>query len=347
MISKTKRTVVIAPTVGWDALFQLPHHIARQFAADGWEVWYGELKHANKGTLNTDRVESEPGILRCGHWDDFVAAAHGQVDLVISFRPNVAVWPSVRHLQAGKHVLWLCDDFRAWREHEEDAMMRVDGVIYSSQALADTRVPNLPMSREVPWIVLRNACAAEWCALPAPECPPEYEQIKDGGKKIALFFGYIGPWVDKEALSRIARMEGWTLVCLSTGAAPPAGALSLGQKDWEELPGYIFHADAGVIPFLDVSSARMASPVKAYEMASLGLRCVGTNVRALESMPVAELIDPEDWEDVLEEEVRDLHRLRREWALSETWEKRYRNLWRWLEAEGIISSGVLKAGAGE
>lgn len=58
----------------------------------------------------------------------------------------------------------------------------------------------------------------------------------------------------------------------------------LGQKDYEELPGYVAHFDVGMIPFVINDLTRALNPIKLREMLAAGCRVVSTALPEVEGL---------------------------------------------------------------
>ena len=249
-----RRTVLFPQTVPWDDFFQTPHQLARQFARNGWDVYYGE--HGPKKRWRLQEVE--PHIFRIGSYHRVVSSIRKPFDLKILMNPRYVKNRTFAKAKAFKTIWMLFDSFPHWRPYERKAALRSNRIFVSSEALAENR--NFHNCT-----TLRNAVPQSWIDERSPR-PPEYDSI-DG--PIVLFCGYLGEWVDIELMEEIASKHNLVVVGGPSAKCPP-NAINLGQRPFSELHAFYQHADVGILPFKECEAAFYASPIKMYECLGAG-----------------------------------------------------------------------------
>lgn len=155
-------------------------------------------------------------------------------------------------------------------------------------------------------------------------------------RPVAGFFGGIADWFDLELMIHVAEQRpGCTFVLIggifgvetSRLAALPNVRL-LGQQPYEDMPRYLYHFDACLIPFKVNDITRATDPVKFYEYISWGKPVVSTDLPELRSY--ADLLhlarDKEDFvlklDAALAENDAALVARRREVAAANSWKQR-------------------------
>ncbi|MCA0319490.1 MAG: glycosyltransferase [Proteobacteria bacterium] len=100
-----------------------------------------------------------------------------------------------------------------------------------------------------------------------------------------VYAGAIEPWVDQSLVEATARLcPAISFVWIGPQRSPPLGpdapnVFRLGKKRYEDLPAYLTHCDAGLIPFDRAGYAALVdtvNPLKLYDYAAAGLPVVAT-----------------------------------------------------------------------
>jgi len=157
-----------------------------------------------------------------------------------------------------------------------DVAREVDLVTYSARDLAD-EVNALGAKKAVH---IGNGADVEPFIGPCPT-PPEYAAIP--GPRI-VYVGTMAEWFDYDLVAETARRRpnlSFILIGAADFARPRLPQLPnlhlLGPRPWSKLPGYLQHADVGIVPF-DVRNhrdlVRGVNPIKLYEYAAAGLPAV-------------------------------------------------------------------------
>ncbi|MGQ0743219.1 MAG: glycosyltransferase [Acidimicrobiales bacterium] len=120
-----------------------------------------------------------------------------------------------------------------------------------------------------------------------PDEPEEYREID---RPRAVYVGALREWFDYELLGRLAsarRDVSFVIIGAdnSGGKLPIAANIhALGPRTYQRLPGYLRHADIGLIPFDRDNQGNLVdhiNPLKLYEYAASGLPVVATHWPAL------------------------------------------------------------------
>lgn len=124
-----------------------------------------------------------------------------------------------------------------------------------------------------------------------PIRPVEYESLKGS---IAVFVGVIDEWVDLLLIETCARaLPEVSFVLIGPCQKNilhknfPANVHFLGMKAQADIPAYLYHANAGLIPFRSERRSSLIehiNPLKLYEYLAAGLPVVSTRWRELENL---------------------------------------------------------------
>lgn len=106
--------------------------------------------------------------------------------------------------------------------------------------------------------------------------------------QVALFYGSLSSWLDLEIVRGLARMRpDWNLVLIGSSSIDLSclelhGNIHiLGPRPHHLLPGYVQHADAALLPFLDTPQIRACNPLKLREYLASGTPVISTDFPAL------------------------------------------------------------------
>jgi GT2 family glycosyltransferase len=154
---------------------------------------------------------------------------------------------------------------------------------------------------------------------------------------IVGFYGAIAAWFDVELATEVARARPeYTFVFLGGIFDVDVSELQslpnvrlLGQRPYEEMPEYLYHFDACLIPFKINSITHATDPVKMYEYLSAGKPVVSVALSELEPFRAYVYLarDREDFLTQLDKAVAEndpaLVSARRRFAAENTWTERY------------------------
>lgn len=107
--------------------------------------------------------------------------------------------------------------------------------------------------------------------------------------RVALFYGSLSSWLDLDLVRDLARMRpDWNLVLIGSNSIDLSSLERitnihiLGPRAHNLLPGYVQHADAALLPFLDTPQIRACNPLKLREYLASGTPVVSTDFPALD-----------------------------------------------------------------
>ena len=165
---------------------------------------------------------------------------------------------------------------------EERLINNVDTVIYSAKELKVYLSTLFPRSIQF----IPNGVDLQHFLNPHPK-PQEYRAL-DG--PIIVYAGAIREWFDSQLVYKAAQTYSkmhFVLIGPSEIAsfAPLPNIHFLGSKPWKELPGYLQHAQVGIIPFNVKKYPELihsVNPLKLYEYMASGIPVVSTKWKELE-----------------------------------------------------------------
>lgn len=163
-------------------------------------------------------------------------------------------------------------------------------------------------------------------------CPQE---LKDLNRPVVGFIGSIQHWVDTGLIARAAKNRPeWSWVLIG-GVHTDISLLKelpnvylLGERRYQEIPGYLRHLDVCLIPFRQKRIVYAADPIKAYEYLAAGKPVVSTRIPRLEMFGDVVRIakDETDFVSQIERAIEDRSgkavMARMEFARYHSWERR-------------------------
>ncbi|MCP3870933.1 MAG: glycosyltransferase family 1 protein [Gammaproteobacteria bacterium] len=189
------------------------------------------------------------------------------------------------HLDETALVYYCGDDFSALAgvdhatvaRRESELVAKADLVLAASKKLAE----RFPSGRTR---LLPHGVDYRLFSTPAPRA----KDLPDDGHPIAGFYGSISEWLDLELLQAcIARMPHWQFVFIGKPVVDTR-ALSrfpnvvlLGERPHEQLPSYIQHWTASLLPFKDNPQIQACNPLKLREYLAAGRPIVSTSFPAV------------------------------------------------------------------
>jgi len=168
------------------------------------------------------------------------------------------------------------------RRDWESALRRAD-VVTATSPMLETRIRE-SCDRNV--VIVRNGVEYERFADPLNRTRPE--DLPPAGDPIAGYIGSVYPWIDFDLLARTAEaMPDVQFVIV--GQQHPDVRLRLqqlsrihnvrilGVRPYSEVPRYLAHFHAGIIPFRKNLLTEGVNPVKMYEYSAAGVPTVATD----------------------------------------------------------------------
>jgi glycosyltransferase involved in cell wall biosynthesis len=265
------------------------------------------------------------------------ARGFGEVDLLYFDTPLQAFWLSeVRHGTSVFRIMDRASGFHGvapeFLRMEQALVRAVDLVVFAARSVEGDLV-RMGAGR---LLHLPNGVDFDHFRGDHPP-PPVYASIP--GPRV-VYVGAIEKWFDHATVNHLAeRMPDVSFVVV--GPASPSGGRILdrdnvhllGPRAFDDLPGYLQHADVGLIPF-DVArfpeAVNAVHPLKLYEYLACGLPVVATRWEELEQLgsPVILCDGVDDFESSIRRALADPADIadRIEFAREADWSARLQSL---------------------
>ncbi len=127
---------------------------------------------------------------------------------------------------------------------------------------------------------------------------------------VAVYVGALDSWFDQELLAGVAKkLTEWNFLVIGPKrtAMPSLDALAnvhfIGPRQQEEVPPYLWHATAGIIPFQRTPLIESVCPLKLFEYLAAGLPVVATRWKEIERLQSPAVLSNSvpEWCDRLEQ----------------------------------------------
>ncbi|MEO7995698.1 MAG: hypothetical protein ABI743_14970, partial [bacterium] len=280
--------------------------------------------------------------------------------VMLACNPLAVGW--LPHLKPIRAVYDCCDEFTSFplpskrpevvRAMERELMAACDVTVFSSATTlraklsprlvlpgrkqAKTGEMRTPQGLPRKVALIRNGCQAQHFGMADPASSPipaDLQPILAKGP-VLLYFGAIGPWFDVDRVKELCKARPSWQVVLIGPRLRSLSALSgitnchiLGKKPYAELPNYVAHAKAAILPTLRTPQQDAADHVKVYEYLAGGLGVMANPLTELQFFRsfVKRGATLEEWitglEQLLEAPV-DARFARQRFAAHHTWESR-------------------------
>lgn len=293
-------TIIYPPTVDWYLLYQRPQQLLTAFS-----------KHKNvRSIFVTSQIYKRLPYPIMKVNNDLFIVRNG-VDYT--------------HLIKGKKVLWFsypqhhnyarnlnfdfkvfdaidnpADEFSEWRNKLElaikdsDIIMSTAKVMYDEHSRSNKHVYMLPNGADFHHF----SKAKEKLKKPA--------DFPNAEGKVIGFYGAMASWVDFDLIDKIADYYNVVLIGNNKFYSKQTNhpnIYSLPHKDYRELPNYLSHFDATMIPFKLTEMIRGCDPIKFYEFLSAGKIVFATEMEELVNnySNVTTFINHDNYKEKIEE----------------------------------------------
>jgi glycosyltransferase involved in cell wall biosynthesis len=169
--------------------------------------------------------------------------------------------------------------YRAYTQELEARMIeRADLIFATAQPLVEKKSkPGRPV------ILLPQGVDFDHFHGPVAGGAPEPEDLASIPKPRILFMGLLAPWVDVDLLRKVAQAYPHASLVFLGPVRTDIEALRrepntyfLGQRPYSEIPRYLAHCDAALIPFRQNALTRYVNPLKLLEYMAAGLPVIST-----------------------------------------------------------------------
>ena len=241
-------------------------------------------------------------------------------------------------LEESALVYYCGDDFSALAgvdhatvaQRESELASNADLIMTASAKLAArfpaTRTRMLPHGVDYPLFATPTARAGD---------------LPNDGRPIAGFYGSISEWLDLELLhATITRLPEWHFVFIGKPAvdvsllAACTNVHLLGERSHEQLPSYVQHWTASLLPFKNNPQIQACNPLKLREYLAAGRPIVSTPFPALAPYRhyIFTISDADGMIEALQQTRSRTHNEDQQQAVAEhTWKARAEEVSRWLD----------------
>ncbi|PPD15772.1 MAG: glycosyl transferase [Methylobacterium sp.] len=290
----------------WDFVFQRPQHLLTR-AAEAWHVLFFEepVFSADRTVPELRRrlvlpnievltpllpeglspmaiVEAQRQLL-----DARLAEERGEPDIVWYYTPMAL--PISRHIACGLRVYDCMDELSGFLGAppalvalEQELMQEADVVFTGGLSLFEAKRGRHGNIHAFP-----SSIDSGHFGQARRDDVPEPADLAEIPHPRLVYFGVIDERLDLALLDELARLRpDWSVLMIGPVVKIDPNGLPnrpnmhwLGMKPYTELPAYLAHASAGIMPFAINAATRFISPTKTPEFLAAGLPVVSTPVR--------------------------------------------------------------------
>lgn len=362
-VTKGRLDILCFANIDWAARFQRPQQLMGQFASNGHRVFYivpsslpeeGQLYRLTLVAPNIFEVALQREA-QAAYYEKVVtpenhqALLHALAALVADMQIRTAL--SVVHIAYWSPVALSLRALHGWRVHY-DCMDDWDGFPNIGEQLLNEEKALVVQADLV--TVSAGLLYQKWCAH-NPRCmlvrnAVDFDFFRQNCFTNDLLNGLVGPvigyygalaqWLDYPLLAALAdRRPEWNFILVGdifvddlAGLEHKPNVQLLGRKPYAQMPLYLDHFDACLIPFRLYNVTHAVDPVKFYEYISAGKPVISTPLAEMSiyedllyfATGVDEFI--EQIERALAERDLALYKRRVELARANDWKDRFNSL---------------------
>jgi GT2 family glycosyltransferase/2-polyprenyl-3-methyl-5-hydroxy-6-metoxy-1,4-benzoquinol methylase/glycosyltransferase involved in cell wall biosynthesis len=290
--------VIFLPSIGWKVhLFQRPHHLAREFARQGWVAIF-DCSNAPDPVSGFKEIEPNLFLYR------------GPEEILHQI-PNPLLWAfpynydrTDAYPATAQTIYDWIDDLavfphdRALLERNHRRALREATVVASvAQRLHAQVLTVRPDALYLPNAVEYERFADEWTGTPTD---PKLARFRREGKPIAGYYGALAAWFDYDLLDTVAGLRpDWNFLLIGPmyddsmrghAILNRANVAWIGPRDYSTLPGYLRMFDVALIPFLLNDITLATSPLKLFEYFAGGKPVITTPMPECQAFPEVRIV---------------------------------------------------------
>ncbi|WCF07873.1 glycosyltransferase [Paenibacillus thiaminolyticus] len=356
------------PVINWDFRWQRPQQISMQFAKNGHRVFYftvetigikknnasfedvssqvwfqereknvWEVKLCSKNPLNIYRdTISDREDFQYLKWSIQYIKRKFSIYCSVSIL-DLPFWSKLAFSIENNKVVYDCmDDHEGFSTNSREMLMNEGELIASSDLViaSSKRLIDKVKLKNENTLLIRNAGEYEHFSTRPANIAIELQNLKG---PVIGYYGAISEWFDIELIRFLAhRHPEWTFFligdtsgCDISTVESLSNVIFVGEKNYRDLPSYLYGFDVCLIPFVKNNLTLATNPVKVYEYLASGKPVVSVDLPELENLSdIVKLAEtPEKFEIAIQEAIEENSdvesKQRRDFALSNTWESRF------------------------
>ena len=305
----TKPIILIFGMMNYNSRFQREQHFAKKLSLRGYKVFYIDTEFSNKLTckdinenlivinmeLYTPDTNVYSSVLNNNQIDYLINSINNlrkkyDFNFFISIISN-PFWYQVIQYINNTNVIYNCMDYYKGFNTHSDPLLNIETnliknsyVIYTSPILRTMINMNYKYCK-----IIRNGCEFTYFN--------NIIKVKNN-RPVIGYYGAISDWFDNnlyETLIKVFKQCDFYLIgdimCLDKKKEDNIKKLKnfenvkyFGEVPYNELHKYIKYFDIGIIPFILNDLIKSTNPVKLYEMLSLGIPIVLTNMEDVKTL---------------------------------------------------------------
>lgn len=347
----------IFPVIDWEFRIQRPQHLAREIAGEGNKVIYFTTTFNFSDKPGFKLLSSpEKNVLICQlnlnsyvniykdnlTRDQVVFLLKGlylikeKLNIDNSFSIiDLPFWTEPAMALPNNMVIYDCMDHHAGFENNSDVMLIQENILLKKADLVITTAQKLSdiIGEKRDNIIIRNAAEVDYF----------YKTERKKGsnnRKVIGYYGAIAEWFDIDLLKYAAKkLPDYEFLIIGNITTDLKNVDKLpnvkftGEVKYSELTSYLKDIDVCLIPFQLIELTLCTNPVKVYEYLAAGKPVVSTAMPEVELMKdyVHIAYDQDDFVSKIKLAVNeinneDLYQKRQQWALTQDWKSRAKEL---------------------
>ncbi|HWQ46512.1 MAG TPA: glycosyltransferase, partial [Longilinea sp.] len=291
--ARVPRAQVVVPDAGgvdWVGIKQRPHHIARQFAEQGKEVYWIDPK-PERGISDADHIHilgnqdeicfSRPWVYIYYPYNYARIKDYDNARIIYDILDDVSIHDESDRIRHVPH------DHTA-RYYADQLLKRADIVITSSSSLYDE------VKKVRPDVVLvPNGISLTDFSPGSAVIADKIKKIRELHKPVIGFHGAVANWIDADLLEKVIRSRPeYQFVFIGPVSDPAAphylhepNVTSIGAIQYEQVQNHIAGFDVEIIPFKLNPITRGVRPLKALETLAMHKPVISTRLPEIATWP--------------------------------------------------------------